>query len=95
MNNFISFIACQFFGFFSYLFLTFDFDAFFQLASANQNLHNIFVSIPIAERLAIIAKDREWQQFKTNRFKMSDNQMFVNGNSQLARMHSARFERKF
>ncbi|XP_055304526.1 centriolar coiled-coil protein of 110 kDa isoform X2 [Sitodiplosis mosellana] len=69
-----------------------------QLASASQNLHSIFVKIPMVERMDIIAKDREWQQFKMNRSKSSDNNknhMFVNGNSHLARSQSARFEKKF
>lgn len=52
----------------------------------------------MVERMDIIAKDREWQQFKMNRSKSSDNNknhMFVNGNSHLARSQSARFEKKF
>lgn len=70
----------------------------FQLASASQNLHSIFVRMPMVERMDLIAKDREWQQFKMNRSKSSDNNknhMFVNGNSHLARSQSARFEKKF
>ena len=70
----------------------------FQLASASQNLHSIFVKMPMVERMDLIAKDREWQQFKMNRSKSSDNNknhMFVNGNSHLARSQSARFEKKF
>ncbi|XP_031625394.1 uncharacterized protein LOC116342050 [Contarinia nasturtii] len=55
-----------------------------QLASASQNLHDIFVEISMAERMDIIAKDREWQRNKLNRSKLSNNNknhMFVNGNS--------------
>lgn len=51
------------------------------------------------ERMDIISKDREWQKFKLNRSKSSTDssrgQKFVNGNAQLARSQSGRFEKQF
>lgn len=43
-----------------------------QFSSASQNLHDIFIEIPMAQRMDIIAKDREWQQFKLNKSKSFD-----------------------
>lgn len=54
----------------------------------------------MAERMDIIAKDREWQQFKLSRsksqsFTAKHKHTFSNGDSYLARSKSARAEKMF